>query len=66
MEDKKVIESIEFYNFKSQLIDYVTKRISELNDQQATTEYDYCEVQGQIKELENLLNFSKKLSVSKS
>jgi len=66
MEDKKVIESIEFYNFKSQLIDYVTKRISELNDQQGTTEYDYCEVQGQIKELENLLNFSKELSVSKS
>lgn len=50
-------ETLSHLEFKSKLIEHFTERVKQTKLMQQSTEYDYCEVQGRIKELEELQNF---------
>lgn len=58
---KHIEEKLAYYEIKAQLTEFVLKRIQTLVTLKTETEYDYCELQGQIKELENILNFTKEI-----
>ena len=50
-------ETLSHLEFKSKLIEHFTERVKQTKLMQQSTEYDYCEIQGRIKELEELQNF---------
>lgn len=50
-------ETLGHLEFKGKLVDYLTNRIKEVKKQEQSNEYEYCEVQGRIKELEELSKF---------
>jgi hypothetical protein len=50
-------ETLSHLEFKSKLIEHFTERVKQTKLMEQSTEYDYCEVQGRIKELEELQNF---------
>lgn len=50
-------ETLSHLEFKSKLIEHFTERVKQTKIMEQSTEYDYCEVQGRIKELEELQNF---------
>jgi len=50
-------ETLSHLEFKSKLIEHYTERVKQTKLMEQSTEYEYCEVQGRIKELEELQNF---------
>lgn len=50
-------ETLSHLEFKSKLIEHFTERVKQTKLMEQSTEYEYCEVQGRIKELEELQNF---------
>ena len=62
MSNKEISEIIKVQEVRSKLMDYVNSRITELSKKNANDEYQYSEKLGQIKELENILKFSRELS----
>ena len=50
-------ETLSHLEFKSKLIEHFTERVKQTKLMEQSTEYDYCEIQGRIKELEELQNF---------
>ena len=50
-------ETLGHLEFKGKLVEYLTNRIHEVKKQEQNSEYEYCEVQGRIKELEELSQF---------
>jgi hypothetical protein len=50
-------ETLSHLEFKSKLIEHFTERVKQTKLMEQSTEYQYCEVQGRIKELEELQNF---------
>jgi len=50
-------ETLSHLEFKSKLIEHFTERVKQTKLMEQSTEYEYCEVQGRIKELEELRNF---------
>jgi hypothetical protein len=50
-------ETLSHLEFKSKLIEHFTERVKQTKRMEQSTEYDYCEIQGRIKELEELQNF---------
>ena len=53
----KDFETLSHLEFKSKLIEHFTERVKQTKLMEQSTEYEYCEVQGRIKELEELQNF---------
>ena len=62
MSNKEINEILKVQEVRTKLMDYVNSRITELSNKNATDEYQYSEKLGQIKELENILKFSRELS----
>jgi hypothetical protein len=61
-EDNQSVDSrLTKLEIKSKMIDYYTKRIEELRSEriQDSSEFDYCELIGRIKEVETALNYIK-------
>lgn len=50
-------ETLSHLEFKSKLIEHFTERVKQTKLMEQSNEYDYCEVQGRIKELEELSKF---------
>ena len=50
-------ETLSHLEFKSKLIEHFTERVKQTKLMEQSTEYEYCEIQGRIKELEELQNF---------
>lgn len=50
-------ETLSHLELKSKLVEHFTNRVKAVNLMEQSTEYDYCEVQGRMKELEELQNF---------
>lgn len=50
-------ETLSHLEFKSKLIEHFTERVKQTKLMEQSNEYDYCEVQGRIKELEELSRF---------
>ena len=57
-------EALSHLEFKGKLIEYFTNRVKETKIMEQSTEYEYCEVQGRIKELEELSKFIDQLKKS--
>lgn len=57
-------ETLGFLDFKSEMTTYIQKRIAELKKIKLDSEFDYCEVQGRVSELEELLVFVSKAKVN--
>ena len=50
-------ETLGHLEFKGKLVEHLTNRIKEVKEQEQSSEYEYCEVQGRLKELEELSRF---------
>lgn len=50
-------ETISHIELKGKLIEYLKERTTEVKKLEQDSEYEYCEVQGRIKELEELTRF---------
>lgn len=50
-------ETLSHLGLKSKLVEHFTARIKAVERMEQSTEYDYCEVQGRMKELEELQKF---------
>lgn len=50
-------ELMTYYHFRASLLKHINDRLSALNP--TGSEYDYCTMQGQIQELNSLLDFVK-------
>lgn len=50
-------ETLGHLEFKGKLVEYLTNRIKDVKEQEQSSEYEYCEVQGRLKELEELSRF---------
>jgi hypothetical protein len=51
-------ELMTYYHFRANLLKYINGRIDALNPSNGN-EYDYCTTQGQLKELNSLLDYVK-------
>lgn len=49
-----IVENTTKISIKTNLLDYITERLVELNETLGDTEYDYCEQRGKIEELKQL------------
>jgi hypothetical protein len=52
-------ELLTYYHFRASLIKHINDRMESIKTLTQSTEYDYCTVAGQIRELENLNAFLK-------
>lgn len=50
-------ETLGHLEFKGKLVEHLTNRIKDVKEQEQRSEYEYCEVQGRLKELEELSRF---------
>ena len=50
-------EALGHLELKGQLVEFITIRTKEIKEMEQSSEYEYCEVQGRIKELEELTKF---------
>lgn len=50
-------ETLSHIEFKAKVVDYLVSRIKEVKTLEQNSEYEYCEAQGRIKELEELSKF---------
>ena len=50
-------ETLSHLEFKSKLIEHFTERVKQTKLMEQSSEYEYCEVQGRLKELEELSRF---------
>lgn len=50
-------ETLGHIEFKGRLVEYLTTRIRQIKELEQSTEYEYCELQGRIKEIDQLSEF---------
>jgi len=50
-------EALGHLELKGQLVEFITSRVKEIREMEQSSEYDYCEVQGRTKELQELTKF---------
>ena len=50
-------EALGHLELKGQLVEFIAIRVKEIKQMEQDSEYAYCEVQGRIKELEELTKF---------
>ena len=50
-------ETLGHIEFKGKLVEYLKDRTTEVKKPEQNSEYEYCEIQGRIKELEELTKF---------
>jgi predicted nuclease with TOPRIM domain len=50
-------ETLGHIEFKGKLVEYLKERTTEIKKLEQNSEYDYCEIQGRTKELEELTRF---------
>jgi hypothetical protein len=50
-------EALGHLELKGQLVEFISIRTKEIKEMEQSSEYEYCEIQGRIKELEELTKF---------
>lgn len=50
-------DALNYHHLRSSLVEYVIERSKKLEEQTSTTEYDYCESMGRIKEINEFTEF---------
>jgi hypothetical protein len=50
-------DALNYHNLKSAIVEYIGERGRVLGEQTSNTEYDYCEIVGRIKEINELTEF---------
>jgi hypothetical protein len=50
-------EALGHLELKGQLVEFIAIRVKEIKQMEQNSEYDYCEVQGRTKELQELTKF---------
>jgi hypothetical protein len=50
-------EALGHLELKGQLVEFITTRVKEVREMEQSSEYDYCEIQGRVKELAELTKF---------
>lgn len=50
-------ESLGHLELKGKLVEHISTRTKIIKEMEQSSEYEYCEIQGRIKELEDLITF---------
>jgi|TARA_R110000868_G_scaffold94952_2_gene261435 predicted nuclease with TOPRIM domain len=50
-------ESLGHLELKGKLVEHISSRTKIIKEMEQSSEYEYCEIQGRIKELEDLITF---------
>lgn len=50
-------ESLGHLELKGKLVEHISNRTKVIKEMEQNSEYEYCEVQGRLKELTELINF---------
>ena len=50
-------ESLGHLELKGKLVEHISNRIKIIKEMEQNSEYEYCEIQGRYKELEDLITF---------
>ena len=50
-------ESLGHLELKGKLVEHISNRTKVIKEMEQSSEYEYCEIQGRIKELDELIHF---------
>jgi hypothetical protein len=56
-------EALGHLELKGQLVEFITTRVKEVREMEQSSEYDYCEIQGRVKELAKFIESIKKIKL---